>query len=245
MIKRIITLGLIALVGQAQAIEKSQCGPTNDRVLSKDMAIGRMLQTADADAGCTGTLISKTCMVSAGHCSAYSSVVEFNTDPSINGKIVHPEAESVYYRDEIIDYQNGGTGNDWMVFRVQPNAVTGDYAGDVQGTYGYTYEVPAAPLDLVITGYGYDRRPEHNFAQQVGYGQLVDAFGTTLAHKVDTEGGNSGSSIVERGSNLIIGIHTHGGCGYSTNKGTMLATHKRFQQAIERCLQEEADDLNQ
>lgn len=245
MIKGIITLGLLGLVSSTYAIEKSQCGPTDDRILSKDMAIGRMLKTTDASAGCTGTMISKTCVVSAGHCHAYSNVIEFNTEPSVAGNIVHPGSESVYFRDEVIDYQNGGTGNDWMVYRVQPNSITGEYAGDVQGTYEFTYEVPAAPLDLVITGYGRDRRPEHNFAQQVGYGELVSTYGTTLAHKVDTQGGNSGSTIVERGSNKIIGIHTHGGCGYGTNKGTMLSAHKRFQQAIERCLQMEEDDLNQ
>lgn len=245
MMKGILTLGLLGLLSSTYAVEKSQCGPTNDRVLSYDLAIGRMLQTTDASAGCTGTMISKTCVVSAGHCQPYSNVIEFNTEASVGGKIVHPGPESIYFRNDVIDYQNGGAGNDWLVYRVKPNAITGEYAGDVQGTYQFTYEMPAAPLDLVITGYGRDRRPEHNFAQQIGYGELISASGTTLGHKVDTEGGNSGSVIVERTSNSIIGIHTHGGCGYGTNKGTMLAAHKRFQEAIESCLRMEKDDLNQ
>lgn len=242
--KVIIAIGLIGILSSTYAIEKTQCGPTNDRVLSFDRPIGRMLKATDASSGCTGTLISKTCVVSAGHCKKNTYVIEFNTVPSVRGRIIHPGPKNIYFSDEIIDFKKGFTGNDWLVYRVKPNAITGEYAGDVQGTYELSYEMPVVPIDLVITGYGKDDRPEHNFAQQVGYGELTEIVGTALKYQVDTRGGNSGSVVVERSTNKIIGIHTTGGCSKGSNKGTMLASHERFQKAIETCLQQEKEDLN-
>ena len=247
--KAIIALGLIGLLSQAYAIEKSQCGPTDERVLSYDPSVGRMLKTTNADAGCTGTLISRTCMVSAGHCKDYANLVEFNTRASILWIIIHPGPENIYFKNDIIDFENSGEGNDWMVFRVRPNRVTGELAGDLQGSYNFSFEMPEVPLDLVITGYGRSEERKANFAQQVGYGELRTAEGTILGHNIDTEAGNSGAAIVERISNTLIGVHTHGGCGISssegsrTNKGTMLATRKKFQEAIENCLKMERDEL--
>lgn len=241
MVKKIIALSLIGLLSSTYAVEKTQCGMTDERVLSYDLPIGRMLKKKNSSGGCTGTLISKSCIVSAGHCNEHANVIEFNTEASVGGKIVHPGLESIYFKSSIIDYQNVGAGYDWMVFRVHPNQITGEYAGDVQGTYEFSFQKPVAPLDLVITGYGRDKESDRNLAQQVGHGELIATSRTRIEHNVDTQGGNSGAVIVAKESNKIIGIHTHGGCSAyggnnTSNKGTMLAGQKKFQEAIKNCL---------
>ncbi|MCK5884062.1 MAG: trypsin-like serine protease [Bacteriovoracaceae bacterium] len=248
MMKGIIALGLVGLLSSTFAVEKTQCGSTDDRVLSYDRPIGRMLKKTDAFGGCTGTMISKTCVLSAGHCKDYAEVIEFNTEASVDGVIVHPGPESVYFKKDIVGHQKFGAGYDWMVFRVHPNKITGKFAGDAQGTYELSFKVPTVPLDLVLIGYGRDIEPDKNFAQQVGHGELITAKRTVIGHNIDTQGGTSGSVIVERISNKVIGIHTDGGCRVTgnegTNIGTMLATQKRFRKAIESCLQMEKDDLS-
>ena len=55
--------------------EDSQCGPTDDRVLSSDPRAARLLPI-----GCTGWIIDdcQSCFLTAGHCSGGSQIVEFN-----------------------------------------------------------------------------------------------------------------------------------------------------------------------
>ncbi|MCK5884059.1 MAG: trypsin-like serine protease [Bacteriovoracaceae bacterium] len=242
--KGIIIIALLGLISSTYAVEKNQCGLTDDRVPSNELPVGRMLKKTDSSSGCTGTLISKSCVVSAGHCKDYAAVIEFNTEPSLDKVIVHPGPESVYFKNDVIDSQSFGTGLDWMVYRTKPNAITGKFAGDIQGTYEYSFEVPKIPLELAITGYGQDDEPSRNYAQQIGHGELMPDGRSRIRHNIDTLGGNSGAAIVERETSKIIGIHTHGGCLYGTNIGTMLAARERFQKAIDNCIQMEKDDLN-
>lgn len=230
---------------QQALAQKSQCGATDEREISSDPAIGRMMQSLDGISGCTGTLISKYCMVSAGHCTNYARFVEFNTPLSHLGKIQHSLPEDIYKLDQIIDYQRAGAGNDWIVFTIKKNEVTGAIPGIKQGHYSVSFEVPAAPLDITITGYGADRRPDRNFAQQSAQGIVTKAENTTIEHQIDTQGGNSGSSIIEMGSRQVIGVHTHGGCSTYANEGgnlgTMLANHPEFKEAVKKCLALEAN----
>ena len=66
-----------------------------------------------------------------------------------------------------------------------------------------------------------------------------------ILHRVDTQGGNSGSSIINESTQKIVGIHTHGGCFTmgGTNIGTLLANHDKAQEAIKSCLQWEEENL--
>lgn len=240
-----LTVSLFSLLLSCSVFagERSQCGSTDERVLSYEKPFARMLKDTTSPAGCTGTMISKSCVVSAGHCYSSANIYEFNTVASINGSIVHPESQDIYTLSQVIGYRNGGQGNDWFVGKLNKNPETGLYPGEAQGFLEVSYEVPAAPLDITIIGYGRDRRSDRNFAQQIASNELVRIDGNILSHNIDTQGGNSGSSIIERSSNKIIGIHTHGGCSsynnYGANKGTMLAKHAEFKAAIEKCLSSE------
>jgi V8-like Glu-specific endopeptidase len=250
MMKKLAMMALISL--QAFGMNKSICGMNDDRIPSDVKPIGRLLDSRTGSGGCTLTMISDSCAVSAGHCKSVLKVAEFNTPMSRGGNIQHPEAEDVYDIDQsTIVYANNGPGDDWAVFKVKRNNITGQFPGAVQGYYPVKYTAPSIGTELRITGYGLDRsEPTKNLAQQTNTGKLM-TLGTgsvwqgraesRLTHGVDTMGGNSGSTIVIEGTNEIIGIHTHGGCGRTggANQGTAISKHDRVKQAIRNCLASE------
>jgi hypothetical protein len=104
---------------------KSQCGATDDRVLSSDARQGRALPI-----GCTAWLFDdcKHCMGTAGHCSTSSlQVIEFNVPLSTaTGALNHPSPDDQYAVDvSSKQSQNSGIGLDWGYFGVFANSNTG------------------------------------------------------------------------------------------------------------------------
>ena len=61
------------------AMDKTICGVNDDRIPSTDSPIGRLLDSRTGTGGCTLTMISKSCAISAGHCKRVIKVAEFNT----------------------------------------------------------------------------------------------------------------------------------------------------------------------
>jgi hypothetical protein len=204
-------------------IPESQCGPTDDRVPSSDPASGRLL-----DIGCTAWIICDGRLVSAGHCSSTPSLldmVEFNVPPSMpNGTIVHPGPEDQYVVNTATTvFVNGGVGNDWGVFEVFDNSVTGLSPIEAQGAH-FELVQNLGPATIRITGFGVDfNNGDRNQAQQTHAGPNAGSSGTTMRYQTDTEGGNSGSPVIDDATGTAVGVHTHGGCstsGSGNNSGT-------------------------
>jgi V8-like Glu-specific endopeptidase len=223
--------------------EKSLCGADN-RVLSTNTKIGRSLASRVARAGCTITMISNRCAVSAGHCVKTFNYAEFNTPiSSSQGKIRHSKATDTYRVDRgSITYNNGGIGNDWAVMKIKPNKITGQLPGQVSGFYKVDFKNGNSKIsDIVrITGYGADSNtPIGNFAQQTHVGRILKITNNVIHYNVDTMGGNSGSSVIRESDDSIIAIHTHGGCstnGSGSNQSTYISTNVKFKSAIRKCL---------
>ncbi|MBI2518942.1 MAG: trypsin-like serine protease [Bdellovibrio sp.] len=235
-----VVLGMVLLAGQGVfAADKTICGPSDDRDLSDNVKIGRVLERG-APAGCTITLIGRSCVLSAGHCIGTFHVAEFNTPPSSNGRIAHPAEKDIYEVDRAsIVSKNNGQGDDFAVFRLKANNITGQYAGEVQGHYNVSFDPPRVGAMVRITGYGADRsQGDRNYAQQSHVGPITQISDTILYHQVDTMGGNSGSTVILEEEQEIIGIHTHGGCSsYSgSNASTLISAHSALKQAIQNCL---------
>jgi V8-like Glu-specific endopeptidase len=241
-----VIIAAIFSIHSYAARQKSICGAEDNRVPSTFPKIGRLLGTINSAAGCTVTMIGKTCALSAGHCTSTFGIAEFNTPPSVNGRIQHPSDEDIYRIDRAkTESVDGGVGNDWAVLRVLPNEITGKYAGDVQGYYDVSFQKPANGDIIRITGYGLDQsEPDRNFAQQTHTGEISSIRGSSMYHVADTMGGNSGSTIIRESDERIVGIHTHGGCttrSGSSNGSTAVAEKPALIKAIEKCLMEEAD----
>ena len=222
------------LVGPAQGGGiASQCGPTDDRLPSSDVRAARILPI-----GCTGWLIddATNCFLTAGHCAGGLDVVQFNVPlSSANGSLQHPGPEDQYVVDDTSTQSvNGGVGNDWGYFGCFANTETGLSAGAAQGTTYVLADVapPVAGQSIRITGYGVDSSPsEWNQIQQTHAGPYMIQSGTQVGYATDTQGGNSGSGVVDTGTGLAIGIHTHGGCQNGFNSGTAIH-HAGLQNAL-------------
>jgi len=221
---------------QAGGTIASQCGPTDDRLPSSDPRAARVVPI-----GCTVWLIgdAQNCFLTAGHCTGSTlEIVEFNVPMSDSGgSIVHPGPEDQYAVDVSSTQSiNGGVGNDWGYFGCFANTETGLTAGEAQGQW-YTLAASPPPVsgqDIRITGYGVDSSPpDRNQVQQTHAGPYVTFSGTTVQYQTDTEGGNSGSAVLDDSSGLAIGIHTHGGCDSSggQNSGTGI-NHSGLQAAL-------------
>lgn len=215
---------------QQPVIPESQCGLADDRVASNEPDRARLI-----DVGCTANLVGDACFVTAGHClssAGYVNVVEFNVPPSnADRSINHPGPEDQYVPTESRDFTDGGQGNDWGVFTVSPNSETGLTPFEAQGSkLGFAGAIPSVGDLAEIVGYGVDDGAD-NQTQQYGAGPITVVSGTTLKYQADTEGGNSGSTVLVDGR--VVAIHTHGGCGIAgqgANTGT-LYTHPDLQAA--------------
>ncbi len=212
-------------------LPESQCGPTDDRIASNQPATGRLLNI-----GCTAWIIPNGKFASAGHCldGSSSTIVEFNVPPSLpGGTIQHPGPEDQYSVDVSTKiYTNGGIGNDWGVFEVFPNSITGLMPKDAQGAY-WPLVQDLGPDSIRITGYGVDTGAD-NQTQQTHIGPNAGSSGTTMRYVTDTEGGNSGSPVIDGLTNNAVGVHTHGGCNSSggNNNGTS-TFHAAFWAAVD------------
>ncbi|MBK7378343.1 MAG: T9SS type A sorting domain-containing protein [Ignavibacteriales bacterium] len=200
---------------------ESQCGPTDDRVASSDDRACRLLNI-----GCTAWLITNGKLVSAGHCVSSNSLLntlEFNVPPSLaNGTLQHPGPEDQYAVNTATKvFSNGGIGNDWGVFEAFPNSNTGLTPLQAQGV-AFTVVQNLGPSTIRITGYGVDGGTA-NQTQQTSIGPNAGSSGTTMRYVCDTEGGNSGSPIIDEATGNSVGVHTNGGCttgGSGSNSGT-------------------------
>jgi V8-like Glu-specific endopeptidase len=207
------------VVGEIGSPE-SQCGPTDDRTPSTDPRTGRVLSI-----GCTAWLIEDGRFVSAGHCVSSPSLintVEFNVPPSLpNGTIQHPGPEDQYVVDDATRvFSDNGIGNDWGVFETLPNSQTGLTALQAQGSF-FDVAQDLGPATIRITGFGVDDGVA-NQTEQTHTGPNAGSSGTTMRYKVDTEGGNSGSPVIDEATGVAVGVHTNAGCtaGGGFNTGT-------------------------
>ena len=214
------------------SVIESICGAGDDRVASDHPATGRLLNV-----GCTAWIIPNGKIVSAGHCldnGGNVNVLEFNVPLSLpNGTIQHPGPEDQYPADASSRvYTDGGVGNDWGVFEVFPNTITGLMPREAQNAY-FTLVQDLDPDSIRITGYGVDGPPpgygngprdSTNQTQQTQSGPNDGSSGTTMRYVTDTQGGNSGSPVIDETSGFALGVHTHGYCNSSggNNRGTSL-----------------------
>jgi hypothetical protein len=221
------------VVGEwVQGFIESQCGPTDDRLPSNDPAAGRIVNI-----GCTGWIITNGKNITAGHCldGSGANVLEFNVPLSLpGGTIQHPGPEDQYAIDQSSRvFINGGIGNDFGVFEVFDNSVTGLQPIEAQNAAFFVVQSFNAD-SIRITGYGVDSSPpEWNQTQQTHVGPEAGSSGTTMRYRTDTEGGNSGSPVIDEATGYALGVHTHGGCTTTggNNSGTS-AFHTAFWAAI-------------
>lgn len=215
------------------------CG-TDDRTASNDPAVGRIMPV-----GCTGWVISNGAFLTAGHCfTPLMTSIQFNVPASNADGTVNPPPPNDQYpidRSNVV-WRNNGNGDDWAVFRVTRNQTTTLTPPLAYGNF-YRIRPNDLPANVRVTGYGVDgpapcfgepRQPgctnpnpplnAQNQTQQTMTGLGVGRTGDHYEHRVDTEGGNSGSPVRELDIYQAVAIHTHGfsagTCITASNGGT-------------------------
>ena len=238
-----LTLTSFTLSVYAASIGKSICGRQDDRRPSFEPKVGRAFESlVDGNASCTISMIGESCAITAGHCKNKLKYVEFNVPPSSNHRPKRAAKEDIYQVDKKTIVAKHNRRYDFAVFKLKPNKITGELAGQRQGYYQLFFKKPKKRERVVVTGYGTDLHRRHNMTQQSDGGTITDLnfLSSLIYHNADTMGGNSGSPIILKRNDQIVGVHTWGQCHSKggRNVGT-LVNNRKFEKAIKSCLRSE------
>jgi len=220
----------VATIGEYGPRGNGLCD-SDDRVASTDAAVGRLLMRLSND--CTGWIASNGALLTAGACWGEAGVLfELNVPPSDEyGKRNFSDPDDQYPMSGFVFIQDGSGqyGNDWAVFKCNPNSNTGLLPAQAQQAF-YRISRDITPAHVEVIGYGRDTTdPEDNYAQQTDsgpfIGETLDAEDDVwIEYMVDTQSSNSGSPVIDMATpGTAVGIHTDGGCdpsGGTGNKGT-------------------------
>lgn len=174
-------------------------------------------EPAVGELACTGTMISRDLMMTAGHCirnNTLGSVILMNYQNryDASGNVLPPASES-FTVSEVVECgwaanascagflpPGHGTDYDYAILRLAPNSA-GLFAGDKYGWRHFDPSPPgpmaAASLPVAVIGHP-QRQPK-----QVDTATLDGWDGYYLSHFVDTLPGNSGSGVLNIDGKII------------------------------------------
>lgn len=182
------------------------CGP-DDRVLSNSNHAARLFP-----AGCSATVYNtQSCVVTAGHCVSGGMVLQFNVPVSNSNCSLNQPPIADQFPAATFQFSNGGVGNDWGALTMGTNNL-GEKPFERYGVLMPLASTPPAGGNaLTIWGYGVDEECIKNQAQQTSDGAISSTSALFFNHTVDATFGNSGSSVVRNGTE-VVGIATHCPC---------------------------------
>lgn len=221
--------------------EKSQCGPTDDRVLSSEAWVGRNIFPSGQPSGfspyCSIGILSNGSLTMSGHCITNVSgalipgsffevnVPLSNSDGTINIANANDQFPIVVGSNV---HEDNGCNRDYCIYRAGDNANTGLNAAMSQNSFLRPTDLnPSTSFNIKITGFGDDGGTRNN-VQQTHNGPNLGVTdngnsGIQIDYQPDTFNSNSGSPIQRIGNDgFTYGIHNCGGCGTDgsgSNKG--------------------------
>ncbi|MCH8969086.1 MAG: hypothetical protein IIA66_08210, partial [Planctomycetes bacterium] len=153
-----------------------QCGicGSDDRVPSNELWSGRLLPV-----GCTASVWNQSsCLVSAGHCMTSGLVIQFNVPDSSPGCFLNNPPLAEQFPVLVIQFTNGGIGNDWAVM----TSGTNNLGQTIYERYGELR--PISNVDgsvgqtVGVWGYGVDNTCTLTQTQQTDSGPIETAPST-------------------------------------------------------------------
>lgn len=237
-VSAISVLPVLFALGSAQP--QSIC-ERDDRLPADAAAVGVVRSTSGKipEQFCTVTLVSDSCAVTAGHCLHVLERAYFQDPAGRMNSLAEDLSESSYrVNTASIHALQSRIGNDWAVFRLEPNEITGLLPGKVHGFVEIELQDKALPLGgLELTAYS---RRENTFESLSSTGRVLFEDGTILFHDLDTSAGNSGALIFNSENRKAVAIHTHGGCNtMKNNKATIIARVPNLVKSLKSCIASE------
>ncbi len=165
--------------------------------------------------GCSGTMISKDLVLTAGHCQiAAGDTARFNFQ---NDPFGNPRPVTDFTVDSVVEQKDDG--EDYEIVRLKPNFTLGD-AGAAFGWMRISRTDPAAGDTLAIIGHPSALPKMIEAGTQFSSPAGWKAWEMTYSD-IDTLPGNSGSGVLSWVQNALVGVHTDGGCTSSggANRG--------------------------
>lgn len=213
----------------------SVCG-SEDRQLSNNPSVGRLRKKKRGFLFCTGALIGRSCMITAGHCAPVMQYVGFDIEV-VENRFRYATKENLFEVDrQSRVLKSNGKGYDWAVIRLNRNKYTSRYPGDDRPPLKVSYSTPEVGTSISTIGYG-GAENLYSYSQQEGMGQLEGVFERYIEHDSDTKGGSSGAPLFNTETEEIIGIHTHGNCKERFNIATRIEKNTELIEAITSCLE--------
>ena len=247
---QVIFSALIALL--SLNVHGDICEQEDRRQLSGYSAIGKLSSFAEEN-GCSATMISRSCALSAGHCHETFDQIDFN---NFNDHYDLRKDQYLVDRPQT-QYIYEGIGLDWAVLKIEKNQYTGLYPGEVQGMSLIGLLRPLEGDLIRVSGYGRSDIELLNFSQATSTGQISLIHQAPLEwhyinrsitrhliyHRADMTPGSSGAALINETTQRIVGINSHGGCPnadrHHSNLATLINQNAPLERAINTCLQKE------
>ncbi len=218
-LKELLALFLMLISTSALGHAQDPRVPADDHPLAK--AVGRIIYEDDSRR-CTGWIAEGGVLITAEHCKKHidndvgdAVKVEFNVyESQCNGIPVPSDPEDIYEIDQFI-----ASGDDWAIFKVLDNTITGlqpieaqlvhielvqDLTGSTFRTLGYG--VDAKDPDGGCGGSTYNK---YNKTLQTDSGDNLTS-GTqdsTILYDNFTPNGTSGGPVIDEDSLYAVGVH--------------------------------------
>ena len=245
-----IQIIVFLIFGMLLSSLRAQSCATDNRTPTSHAAVGRIVINNNGSgsgwAPGTAWILPNGKLVTAGHVmsdflgSGGVIIVEFNvplSDPN-TGQMTRALDEDRYVVDQsTIQMADGGlaSGNDWCVFQVIPNSVTGLTPLEAQNAYiDIKQDFPAGYIKII--GYGREDDPNnqaYNYASQgnSGYYKGSSFNNTYFKFSNYVVKGVSGAPLIDKTDGKAVGIATAAECGYAGYNGGTSFFNQNFWQA--------------
>jgi hypothetical protein len=203
--------------------------PAANNPLSAELApaIGRIRNSSN-DLVCTAWIAQGGVLITAGHCAIMGDILEFNVPTSSGscGQLNPAALEDQYIVNNIVASNNDGAGNDWKIFEVQNNYITGKQPIEAQLKYlnfvKKNVDNNSVP-DIRLVDYGSDTEPsgtcykggstlKKNSKSGTLQTQLTENITSNSSdsklsiYNVLVEYGSSGGPMIDESTGEVVGL---------------------------------------
>ena len=157
---------------------------------------------------CTGWMISKNTLITAGHClynhkaKSWYNTSKFAFYPGRNaGTSPYGSAKATKVWTDTSYITSGNQKQDWGIIKLNKNI------GNTTGWFGLKWQSASYNgTKVTVRGYPSDKKAGQLWTMS---GKITSSKANNLCYSIDTYGGQSGSPIY-LSNNQVIGIHTNG-----------------------------------